>query len=343
MTRDMCREPDRPSIAAGAYPETEREDMMTLTRTLGRAALALALMTGIARAEGFPERPITLVVPYGAGGTTDISARQIATMAEGILDQPVVVENRPGGSGTNAMRAVAAAPADGYTLIASTSSPLFVTPALRPSGYDTLKDFKPLLNYSGPYHGVVVPGESPLNSLDDLLKAAAEGTVTYGTAGAMGGAHLAFEALAAETGAKLTHVPFDGAAGATAAVLGSHVQVALVPAYRDLVRDGQLKLLAVLDGTRDPDFPDAPTLKETGHDVEFPSLVGILAPAATDPAVVAKLTETFTQVASSAEFATFMTQLNQPVRLMTGEDMAASIAANLDAYRAVASKMGLTQ
>ena len=307
----------------------------------------LALLTGMAitplaavAQQDYPTRPITLVVPYGAGGTTDISARQMATMAEKILGQPFVVENQPGASGTNAMRAVASAEPDGYTLIATTSSPSFVTPALRDVGYDTLADFTPIMNYSGPFHGVVVPADSPYDTFDALIEGAKSGAVTYGTAGAMGGAHLAFASVAKDTGTILQHVPFDGASKATAAVLGGHVDAALVPAYRDLVQDGQLRLLGVLDGTKDPDFPDAPTLKEAGLAAEFPSIVGIMAPEGTDPAIIAKLESTFTEVASSDGFKTFMTDLSQPVRIMSGEDLAATIKENLAAYREIAKDLG---
>lgn len=315
---------------------------MKFTRRSSLALLVgMAIMPVSAMAQqGYPNRPIKIVVPYGAGGTTDISARQMATMAEKILGQPIVVENQPGASGTNAMRAVAAADADGYTLIATTSSPSFVTPALRDVGYDTLTDFIPILNYSGPFHGVVVPANSPYDSLKALIEGAKSGTVTYGTAGAMGGAHLAFASVAKETGAKLQHVPFEGAAKATAAVLGGHVDAALVPAYRDLVKDDQLRLLGVLDGTRDPDFPDEPTLKEAGLAAEFPSIVGILAPAGTDPAIIAKLESAFTDVASSDDFKTFMTELSQPVRIMSGEELAKTIEENLNAYREIAKDLG---
>ena len=315
---------------------------MKFTRRSSLALLVgMAIMPVSAMAQqDYPNRPIKIVVPYGAGGTTDISARQMATMAEKILGQPIVVENHPGASGTNAMRTVAAADADGYTLIATTSSPSFVTPALRDVGYDTLSDFIPILNYSGPFHGVVVPADSPYNSLDTLIEGAKSSTVTYGTAGAMGGAHLAFASVAKETGAKLQHVPFDGAAKATAAVLGGHVNAALVPAYRDLVKDGQLRLLGVLDGTKDPDFPDAPTLKEAGLAAEFPSIVGILAPAGTDPTIIAMLESAFTEVASSDDFKTFMTELSQPVRIMSGEELAKTIEENLNAYREIAKDLG---
>ncbi|PZX10977.1 tripartite-type tricarboxylate transporter receptor subunit TctC [Palleronia aestuarii] len=303
------------------------------------AGMAITPLAAVAQ-QDYPTRPITLVVPYGAGGTTDISARQMATMAEKILGQPIVVENQPGASGTNAMRSVASAKPDGYTLIATTSSPSFVTPALRDVGYDTLADFIPILNYSGPFHGVVVPADSPYDTLDALIEGAKSGAVTYGTAGAMGGAHLAFASVAKDTGTMLQHVPFDGASKATAAVLGGHVDAALVPAYRDLVQDGQLRLLGVLDGTSDPDFPDAPTLREAGLAAEFPSIVGIMAPEGTDPAIIAKLESAFTEVASSDGFKTFMTDLSQPVRIMSGEGLAATIEENLAAYREIAKDLG---
>lgn len=306
--------------------------------------VGMTVALGMAQAADWPEQTITMIVPFAAGGTTDVSVRQLARMAEPELGRPIVVENRPGGSGTNAMRAVASANPDGYTLIATTSSPSFVTPALRDTGYDPLGDFVSIMNYSGPYHGVLVPGAAPYDTLEQLVEAAKTGeTITYGTAGAMGGAHLAFTKLAGETGAKLQHVPFDGASSATAAVLGDHIDVALVPAYRDLVQDGQLKLLAVLDPEADPDFSDVPTLRDAGYDVEFPSIVGVMAPAGTAPEIVARLEAVFTQIAQTDEFAQFMTKLNQPVRIMSGEEMAETIATNLESYRAIGESMGQSQ
>jgi len=306
-------------------------------------AAMCALATNSLFAQGavnYPNKPITIVIPYGAGGTTDVSARQIASMAEKVLGQPIVVENKPGGSGTNAMRFVATSPADGYTLIAATSSPSFVAPALRPVGYDPIKDFVPVMNYSGPYHGVLVNASSPYKSLADLIKAAQQGqSLNYGTAGAMGGAHLAFTAVGKQAKAALKHVPFKGSAPTTAAILGGHVDVALVPAYRDHVRDGKLRLLAVLDGTRDPDFANVPTLKELGYDIEFPSIVGILAPAGTDPKIVAKLESTFTQVAQTGEFREFMTKLSQPVRVMSGKQLGTVIQSNLTSYQAIGKEL----
>nr|WP_321527127.1 tripartite tricarboxylate transporter substrate binding protein [uncultured Cohaesibacter sp.] len=315
---------------------------MKITRRFGLALAAGMLLTPFVAqaADNYPNHAVKIIIPYGAGGTTDTSARQLASQAEKLLGQPIVVENMPGGSGANAMRAVAAADADGYTLIAATSSPSFVTPALRPVGYDPLKDFEPVLNYSGPYHGVLVKADSPYKTFEEMIKAAKSGTsLSFGTAGALGGAHLAFTSVAKQSGAALQHVPFNGASAATAAVLGGHVDVALVPAYRDLVQAGQLRLLGVLDGSRDPEFPDAPTLKDLGYKAEFPSIVGILAPAGTDPAIISKLETIFTKAASSDEFKNFMTKLGQPVRIMSGEELKKTISENFLAYQEIAKEI----
>lgn len=304
------------------------------------AILCLLSISSLSWSDTYPERPITLVVPYGAGGTTDISARQLAKRAEPLLGQPIVVENRPGGGGINAMRSVAYAEPDGYTVIATTSSPSFVTPALRSVGYDVAHDFTPILNYSGPYHGVLVAADSPYHTLDDLLNAAQTGTrLTYATAGALSGARLSFTALSRETGAHLQHVPFNGAASATAALLGGHVDIALVPAYRDLVNDGSLRLLAVLDHHQDPDFPSVPTLSQAGYHIEFPSIVGLMAPAGTPENRMQVLRSAFSEAASSDGFAKVMEKLNQPVRLMSGDELAVLIQKNLKSYQALAEAL----
>ncbi|SBS25193.1 Tripartite tricarboxylate transporter family receptor [Marinomonas aquimarina] len=304
---------------------------------IGAALMACA---SVFAAQDYPTRPITMVVPYGIGGTTDLSARKLASLAQEALGQPIVIENRLGGSGAIAMRTVAHAKPDGYTLIATTSSPLFVTPAVRPVGYQPLEDFTPIMNYSGPYHGVLVTADSPYHSIKEVIDSALAGTtIRYGTAGALGGPHMAFELIANETGAPLKHIPFNGAASTTAALLNGRIDMALVPAYRDLVESGQLTLLGVLDNARDPDFEQVATLSEAGYDVSFPSVVGILAPAGTQDEIVSKLEKVFIDAASSGEFIAFMNRINQPVRIMTGQDLGKQIKANLATYRALIEQL----
>ena len=304
------------------------------------SALLPLLFASLAGAADYPTRAISLIVPYGAGGTTDISARRLAALAEPLLGQPVVIENRPGGGGINAMRGLAAARADGYVVIATTSSPLFVTPALRPVGYDPIADFTSLMNYSGPYHGVLVHADSPYHSLDELLAAAAAGKrLTYGTAGALSGPRLSFTALARKTSADLQHVPFSSASSVTAALLGGHIDIALVPAYRDMVRGERLRLLAVLDDSRDPDFPQVPTLTDAGYAIEFPSIVGLMVPRGVPAERVERLRAAFAEAAASEAFARDMDKLSQPVRILSGEQMDEVIQRNLAVYRNLAEEL----
>jgi len=307
---------------------------------LAATALLMSLLLPVAQAADYPSRAISLIVPYGAGGTTDISARRLAALAEPLLGQPVVVENRPGGGGINAMRALAAAKPDGYALIATTSSPLFVTPALRPVGYDPIADFVSLMNYSGPYHGVLVRADSPYHSLDELIRAAASGKrLTYGTAGALSGPRLTFTALARKAQADLQHVPFSSASSVTAALLGGHIDIALVPAYRDMVRSERLRLLGVLDDSRDPDFPQIPTLTEAGYAIEFPSIVGLMVPRGVPPERVERLRAAFAEAAASESFARDMDKLSQPVRIMSGAQMDEVVERNLLVYRNLAEEL----
>lgn len=303
-------------------------------------AMLLWSFVSMVSAADYPSRAISLIVPYGAGGTTDISARRLAALAEPLLGQPVVVENRPGGGGINAMRALAAARPNGYALIATTSSPLFVTPALRPVGYDPIADFTSLMNYSGPYHGVLVRADSPYHSLDELIRAAASGKrLTYGTAGALSGPRLTFTALARKTRADLQHVPFSSASSVTAALLGGHIDIALVPAYRDMVRSERLRLLAVLDDSRDPDFPQVQTLTEAGYAIEFPSIVGLMVPRGVPAERVERLRAAFAEAAASEAFARDMDKLSQPVRIMSGAQMDEVIKRNLLVYRNLAEEL----
>lgn len=292
----------------------------------------------------YPNKPITIVVPFAAGGTTDISARKLGSLVEERVGQPVVIQNQPGGSGTNALRMVSRKKADGYTVVAITSSPVFVTPALRPVGYDPVKDFTAIMNYSGPVHGILVDANSKYDSFEDLLNQAKNGQkVTYGTSGALSGANLAFDRLAKEIDANLEHIPFDSASKAIAGVLGHHVDVALVPAYKDLVTSGKLKLLGVIDENQDEDFPEAKTLKQMGYDIAFPSIVGIAASSNTPNEIVDYLENAFTEAASSEEFAKFMQSINQPVRIFSGEELQKLIAENLKAYQEQAKSMKLSK
>lgn len=291
----------------------------------------------------YPEKPITILIPFEAGGTTDVAVRKLGSMLEKNFGQPIIPENKPGGSGTIAMATCAKAKADGYTLVAVTSSPVFITPHLREVPYNPIKDLVPIMNYSGPHHGIVVPAASKWQKFADLIKFGKDkpNDATYGTAGTFAGAHISMLYVEKLTGAKLAHVPFKGAAPATVALLGGHISFAIIPNYADHVRAGTMRLLAVVDGYRDPAFPNVPTLRESGYDWEFPSIVGFMAPVGTPKPVLSKLEKAFTAAADSAEFREFMKKANLPVTIMNSEKFGAVLKSNYIEYQKAIKELDL--
>jgi tripartite-type tricarboxylate transporter receptor subunit TctC len=293
----------------------------------------------------YPEKPIKILIPFAAGGTTDIGIRKLGSILEKKLGQPIIADNRTGGSGTIAISACAQATPDGYTLVAVTSSPVFITPLLRKVPYNPIKDLIPIMNYSGPNHGICVLSSSEWQTFKDLIKFGKEkpNQITYGTAGTFAGAHISMLYMEKLTGAKFTHVPFKGQAPALAALLGKHVSFAAIPRYADYIRAGTVRVLAVLDGTRDPDFPNVPTLRDLGYNWEFASIVGIMVPAGTPEIIVGKLEKVFLEAADSADFREFMKKANLPVHLMNAKEFGSVIKTNYMGYRKAIEELGLAK
>lgn len=264
--------------------------------TLVASVCAAALATSGVHAQDFPTKPIKFVVGYAAGGPTDVIARIIGQEVGATLGQPVVVENRAGANGNIGTELVARAPADGYTLIVNTLSHN-VNPLLNPAvaKYDPVKDFTPVSLAVVLPQLLVVGYDSPYKTLGDLVKAAKAqpGTVSYGSAGNGGSAHLAAELLALRSGTKMIHVPFQGNGPALTEVMTTRVSYMFYPmiGVGNHVADKKLRILAVTTEKRHPDFPEVPTMAEAG----FPGFeayvgpVGFLAPAGTPPAAVEKL------------------------------------------------------
>ena len=318
--------------------------MKNLIKLLVSVTCLLLLTTSVVSA-AYPERPVKILIPYGAGGTTDIGVRMLASIVEKELGQPMVVENKPGGSGTIALSAGAKARPDGYTLTAITSSPFFITPHLRRVSYNPVEDFVAIMNYSGPYHGITVPASSEWQTFDDLIKygKANPHVGTYGTAGTFGGAHISMLYVEKLTGATFTHLPFKGSSAATAGILGEHVKFGIVPKYADHVKAGNFRVLAVLDGTKDPDFPDVPTLRDLGYDWEFASVVGLVAPKGTPDTIVKTLEKAFIDAANTDEFKQFMAKANLPIRIMNSSDFSAALKKNYTGYKAAIKELNLVQ
>jgi tripartite-type tricarboxylate transporter receptor subunit TctC len=242
----------------------------------------------------FPTKPITLIVPYSAGGASDLSARPLADAASKILGQPIVVVNRPGGGGAVGAAEVARANPDGYTLLNGSSGPITLLPFTSNPGY-SVGDLIPVVRNTNIPVVFAVKKDSSINNLDELVEymKANPGKVKFSTPGAGTSHHIAVAAFADKVGASINHVPYDGAAPAVAALLGDKVDVTCVGVaeiYAQFQND-TVKILGVTAEERETTYmPNEPTFKEQGYDFVTSVWYGIQAPKGT-PAEVIKILE----------------------------------------------------
>jgi tripartite-type tricarboxylate transporter receptor subunit TctC len=255
-----------------------------------------ALFSGAAAAQEYPTKPITLIVPWPAGGSTDISMRAIADAASKHLGQPIAVDNKGGGGGTVGPATMAAASKpDGYT-ISQIPITVFRLPLMQDVSWNPEKDFSYIIHLTGYTFGVTTHADSQFKTWKDVVDFAKAnpGKVTYATPGAGTSLHVGMEQIAGLAGIKLTQVPFKGGAETNAAVLGQHTMLqADSTGWRPLVDAGKLRLLMVWTDKRSPNFPDVPTLKEIGYPMVYDSPFGIAGPKGMDPKIVAKLHDAF--------------------------------------------------
>lgn len=260
-------------------------------------ALAVAVVVGVApygaAAQSFPQRPITLVVPYPAGGGNDVLARLVADKMSHALGQQIVVENRGGAGGTIATRQVAKSAPDGYTLLIATSS-LAINPSLYPNvGYDPRKDFAPVGLLASSANVALVHPSVPASSIKELIALAKQnpGKLNFASTGSGSSVHLAAELFAIMAGIKVTHVPYRGSGPALNDLVGGHVTMmfATMPSF-GLARDGKVRALAVTGAKRSSVLPDVPTVAEAGlPGYEALLHYGLVAPAGTPRPIIDKL------------------------------------------------------
>jgi len=271
---------------------------MSLTRrsTLGLVAGAV-FAPAIARAQSYPSKPITLVVPYPAGGPTDAIARFVAQDLSTSIGQNVVVDNRAGASGAVGTRAVAKAEPDGHTFIFGNNQThgnnMFL---LKEPGYDAVKDFAPIAGVGAFEHAFVVRNDLPAKSIKELiaLAKADPGKLNYGSTGVGSGSHLAMELFMQRTGIKMTHVPFRGAAPLVQEIIGGRIDIAnsTLPSVLEQINSGTLRAIALASPERNPRAKDIPTLREQGvTDADADSWAAFFAPAATPAPVLETLSK----------------------------------------------------
>jgi len=274
---------------------------------LSRRALWLALLVApwVHAQSAFPSRPITLVVPFTPGSTSDISARLVAQKIAGPLGQPVVVENRPGANGQLAMQAVARAAPDGHTLVVGSVSATVVPTVLQKSvPFDILKDFAPVSIIAGTTLVLLAAKEAPYNTIAELVATAKKAPGTLNYANSAGLYRVAMEALNLQAGIDLNGIAYKGPAEAANDLLGGRLSVApdsLGSATR-LIQAGRTKALAVLSGRRSPALPDVPTMQELGYkDFDFNGWISILAPAGTPMPILQRLHDEMAKAVASED------------------------------------------
>ena len=259
------------------------------------ATLCLGLVALGAAAQNFPERQVKFVVPYPPGGFNDTLARVSAEKLNKMWNQPVVVENRPGGNTTVGNVAVAKSPADGYTILI-TPLPFAALPGLYGATlpYDALKDFTPLVWAGSTQNALVVRNELPVNNVRELLEYARKnpGKLNYGSTGSGSSNHLTMELLMKMTGVKMAHIPYKGSAPAVTAMIGGEIDALFdnVPNVLQHIKAGRMKVIGVSGLQRSVLLPDTPTVAEAGvPGFEVNVWFGMQVPAGTPKAVVDKL------------------------------------------------------
>jgi tripartite-type tricarboxylate transporter receptor subunit TctC len=258
------------------------------------AAIAFAFTVAGAAAQGYPAKPVRFVVPYAPGGSTDTLARTIGVKLTDLLNQQVVVDNRPGASGNIGMDIVAHALPDGYTIVLGYIANLAIDPSLyRKMPYDPVRDFAPITELASSPNVLVAHSSVPVKSFKELLaKAKQGGQFNFASAGIGSVGHLTGELLNQMAGIKMVHVPYKGSGQAVTDLLGGHVQLMFSGFSSTLphIRAGKLRALVVTGAQRSSATPDVPTIAESGFPgFEATAWYGVLAPAKTPKQVVSRL------------------------------------------------------
>lgn len=308
-----------------------------LTPLLQASVLAAGLAAGNAMAQAWPSKPVTLVVPFATGGTTDVLARAIGQELSKSLGQPVVVENKGGAGATLGADYVAKAKPDGHVLLMGAVHHTIATSVYKKLGYDFQKDFAPVSTVALVPNVLVVGPGVPAKTVPELLALAkaSPGKYTYGSNGNGTGQHLIGSQFEKSAGVQLLHVPYKGSGPLTIDLLGGQVDMSFdtIPPVLSHIKAGKLRALAVTTKKRSPALPDVPTLDEAGlKGFDQGTWFGVLAPAATPKDIVARLNTEIAKIVKSPEFRKKMEDMGAEPIGNTQSEMAVQIKADTERY-----------
>lgn len=257
---------------------------------------------GFSFASDYPNKPITLVVGYAAGGGVDFTARAIASVAQKYIDQKLIIEIKAGSGGAIAANYVAHAKPDGYTILMAAIGGNAIMPHMADVGY-TQKDFYPIAKVSKNPLMLAVKWDSPYSTFEDYIGAAKKGTVNFGT-NLYTSLHLAGAMAFEKAGVTIKAVPFKGGGPALISLLGGHIDASIdyITVFEPQIRAKKIRALVIFESKRDSAFPDVPTLKEKGIDMEYAAWTGVFAPVQTPQPIIRKLEEMMEKVISDPDF-----------------------------------------
>jgi tripartite-type tricarboxylate transporter receptor subunit TctC len=303
---------------------------MPVIRAFAIALLTLFAAGAVGAQEAFPSRPITIVNPFPPGGQADLAGRPLAAALEKVMKQPVVITNKSGAAGAVGMQSVAVAKPDGYTIVITVpaiSTLPEVDKLFGRAPVITRDQFAPIARINADPCLIVVNAERPWKTMKDLLEDARKrpGEITFSSSGIYGASHVPMEMILQAAGTKMRHLPTAGGGPATTAVLGGHADLwcSTIGPATPHVKSGKFRALGVTSVTRQPYFPDVPTLKELGYDVEYYLWIGLFAPKATPAPIMKALRDAVRQAVDDPAFKSALEKIQSPLAYQDADDFKA--------------------
>ncbi len=314
-----------------------------IRRLLAVAAMAVAC---VAHAQDYPSKPIRIIIPSTPGGGTDYIGRLMGNKLHELNGWSVVPENKPGAGTALGLAEAARAPAQGYDLVIGQSDNVTLIPLLMKVAYDPVKDLAPVALVATTPMVLLVSDSSPFKTLPEVIEAArkAPNTLSYGTSGTGGGVDIAMEMLQHAAGFKMQHVPYKGSAPALADLMGGHLQFAgsSISSAASLIKAGKVRALAVTSPKRNPALPDVPTVAELGYkDFSVVTYYGVLAPAKTPAAVVARLNADFNKLLARQDVRDALASQGLEADPVSSEQFAALIRSDIGKARQTIATAGI--
>jgi tripartite-type tricarboxylate transporter receptor subunit TctC len=313
----------------------------------GLVAVVFALAPHLAAAENYPERPIRFVVPYAAGGTTDLLSRAIAQKLSEAIGQPVVPDNRPGAGGNVGAEIVAKSPPDGYTMLMAPVSPMAINVTLygNKMTFNPEKDFAPITLVAKVPLVLVVHPSVPVKTLQELIALAKSkpGQLNYGSAGNGSSNHLVGEMLKTAAGIDIVHIPYRGGGPAMMAVVAGQIDmlVGQVPTVASMVNSGRLRAIAVSGAKRSPALPAVPTIAESGlPGFDATAWYSIVVPAGTPKPIIARLHTELVKILNSPDIRARLISEGADVETSTPEELAAFVRAEIPKWEKAVKDSG---